>query len=484
MSKTRYVLGIAVLLGLAAIVVAIPASGAVTHLAIESATPSVEDPAPGETFTVSVTVANRASGTGPVEVTDIYIRNAGSASEHARVEDMGTILAGESLSVPIRLSFDNPGTKRLTVHARVEDDSGTYRTVTYPLTVDVQLPDEAMLSFDDPDPVAGEEGSVTVSIANGAEGPISNARLELGGDASVENPERVTAAIETGTQVSYTYEVTFPEAGTRTLEGTLSYRTEAGKVREISRDISVNVERTTVDPELTATATTANGTSGIRVSLSEYGNAELRDVEVQALVDGALRTRSTLPDVSESETQTTVLDGTSIGPGNVTVLARYTAAGTEHNTSAQLQYAPTDTASVVLSGVDLTHEAGTAIIDGDTANLGSLDVHSVLVEVVDSAGVDPVAPNRDYFVGGIQKSEFGTFELTANISDGVDSIPVRVSYSADGERHSHVTPVAVDRAALNGESGEETNSGLPLVLIALGGALVALVGTALYRWMT
>lgn len=482
MSNNQYVVGIVVLLGLAAIVVAIPASGAITHLAIESATPSVQDPAPGETITVSVTVANRESGTGPVDVTDIYIRNAGSASEHARVEDMGTILAGESLSVPIRLSFDELGTKRLTVHARVEDDNSTHRTVTYPLTVDVQQPDEAMLSFDDLDPVAGEAASLTVSLANGAEGPISNARLELGGDASVENPERVTAAIEAGTQTSHTYEVTFPETGIQTLEGTLSYTTAAGMDREISRTVTVDVEPTKIDPELIATATISNGTPGIRVSLSEYGNTELRDVEVLALVDGAVRTRSTLPDVPAAETQTTILDGNSVGPGDVTVQAQYTAAGTEHNTSTRLQYAPTDTTSVVLSGVDLTREAGTVIIDGDTANLGSMDVHSVLVEVVDSADVDPVAPNRDYFVGGIQKSEFGTFELTANVSDGIESVPIRVSYSADGERHSHVSPVAVDRATFDAQSGDGTDGGLPLIPITIGGALVVLLGAALYRW--
>lgn len=470
-------LGLLVLVGLALVV---PASGAVSHLAIESATPSIEDPAPGERFSVSVTVANRQSGIGPVEVTDVYVRTAGRAREHARVEDMGTILPGESLTVPVGLSFDDPGTKRLTVHARVENESGEHRRVSYPLVITVEPPDEAVLSFESMDAVVGEPDDLTVTVATGTEGPISTARLELDGPA-VQNPERVSAAIQAGTAVTHDYEVTFTEPGLQTVTGTLTYTTDGGKRRVIDRTVTVAVEPATVDPRLTATATRANGTSGIRVELAEFGNAQLRDVELKALVDGTVRARNTLPDVPAGESRSTVLSGQEIGAGNVSVIATYTAAGSSGETATSLEYTPTAPSSVALSAVGFSREDGTVTIDGDAANLGGSDVDAVLLAVADHPGIEPVDPNRDYFVGGIRRSEFGTFELTANVSRDVTAIPIELSYSADGQRYSRVVSVPYDAQA-GADTTEEPERGLPIGLLALVGALVLLAAVGLYRW--
>ena len=476
--------GVSLLLILSTIAVAVPVTGSISNLAIESATLSVEDPAPGEQFSVSVTIANHDTAEA-VEVTDVYIRDAGSANTHVRVEDVGTIRPGGTLSVPLSLMFDDAGTKDLRVHTRVENDSGESRSITYPLTIDVEPPDNAILAVDDVDAVAGQEEHVNVTVSNGDDRPLSNVRLELAGDAYVDNAERVTASLEAGTQVVHNYDVTFPEPGAQSMTGTITYKTADGMARSLNRSVTLDVEPARVDPELTVTPIESESGPALEVSLTEYGNAELRDIEVRALQNGTVVARTLLEDVPAEETRTATLDGTNLGAGNISVVASYTATGTKRTIQATRLYQPTASASVVLSGVEATRDGSIVTLRGDAANVGSSDVESVLVAIEPAAGVTSTSPNRDYFIGGIEASEFGTFELTANVTDATGTVPVRVTYSADGERFSQVAPVELDGAAAQtGTEEESTRDRIGLLEVAIVGFVVVLLGAALYRWRT
>lgn len=75
----------------------------------------------------------------------------------------------------------------------------------------------------------------------------------------------------------------------------------------------------------------------------------------------------------------------------------------------------------------------TVTIEGDAANIGGTDVDSVLLSIPNTDSVSPTPPNGEYYVGGIETSEFGTFELTANIANNTDSIPVDITYITTGE---------------------------------------------------
>ena len=77
--------------------------------------------------------------------------------------------------------------------------------------------------------------------------------------------------------------------------------------------------------------------------------------------------------------------------------------------------------------------SGTVSIEGDAANIGGTDVESVLLRVPETGSVSPSPPNGEYYVGGIETSEFGTYELTANIANGTDSVPVEITYITTGE---------------------------------------------------
>lgn len=480
-------------------------SAAQTDVTIQSVNSSVDQPAPGEKFTLTVDVANLQSSSGTVEVTDVYVRKNGE--EYGRVKDVGKISADGTLSVPVSVKIDDAGEKTLTVYAVVEDADGDTQRVSYPVRVDVENPDEAVVSFSNLDAVAGQESPINVTVSNGDSGTLSNVRLELGGDAEVENPERVSASLESGSQATHTYQVTFPDAGEHALNATLKYRTSEGSTRTVSREVTVDVDEADVDTGLTAKTKEVNGSSSIAATLTEYGNVELRDVMVGTVVDGDVVTRSLVDDVPAEGSQSVLLDGSDVPSGAVTIVAEYTAAGQQHSTRTTLQYSPQETSNVSLTGVELSQSGTTFTLSGDAANLGSADAKSVLVSVVEADGVTPVAPNKEYFIGSIDASEFSTFELTARVSGNVDSVPVRITYSVDGERVSEVADVAIGSTnvsaaassggnAQNGASGGangppgangpggQGSSGLPLT--AIGGVVVVLLvaggGFAVYRW--
>ncbi|MFC6737027.1 hypothetical protein ACFQEQ_12360, partial [Halolamina salina] len=310
---TRRSLAVAAMVVLSIVAgVAVPAAAANTDVAIESVDLSVDQPAPGETFTLTTTIANLESSAGPVEVTDLYVREAGSGEDLARIEDVGSIARGDTRSIPLTMSIEEPGEKKLIVNAVVRDGDGDFESVSYPLYVDVQEPDEAVLSFAGLDSVAGEETAIDVSVSNGDDGALSNVRLELTGDADVENPERVSASIAPGTQTTHTFATTFDEPGDRTLSATLTYKTDEGVTRTVTRNVTADVEPATLDPQLTATGTTANGSSVVRATLSEFGNVELRDVQLRAVVDGETVTRTRLADVPAGGSRVATLDGSAI----------------------------------------------------------------------------------------------------------------------------------------------------------------------------
>ncbi|RDZ64255.1 hypothetical protein C5B90_14300 [Haloferax sp. Atlit-12N] len=480
------------------------ASAAQTDIAIQSANTSVDQPAPGESFTVTTTIANLESSSGPVDITDVYVRDSSGSKEYARVEDVGSVSSGGTISVPLTMNIADAGEKRLTVHVVAQDSDGTYHRLNYPLYVDVDEPDEAAISFSTPDLVAGQESSVNVSVSNGDDGALSNVKLELGGDAAVENAERVSASIQSGAQVTNTYQVTFDETGEQTLGATLTYKTDEGVTRTITRNATVDVDESNVDAELTARTTTANGSSVIEASLTEYGNVELRDVQLSAVVDGETVARGIMADVPAEETRTVALDGTDVPSGTVTVVARYTAAGEQHTTERTFEYNPQESSNIALTGVEATVQESTVTLSGEAANLGSADADSVFISVAESDGVSPSSSNGEYFVGTIETSEFSTFELTATASGNgsVERVPVLISYSVDGERFEQVVDVDVGGTSAGGASasadgsdaqaaagaggppGQSSDSGgiLSALPMALGVVVIGAVGFGVYRW--
>jgi hypothetical protein len=464
MSRRIAPLVLALVLVSAAVAVAIPASAAQTNVAIQSVDVSVNRPAPGEPFTLTVTVANLQSSSGPVEVKNVFVRKAGTTTEYARVKDTGTIAVGGQLSIPLTVRIDEPGGKRLAVHVVVQDSDGDFRQVNYPIYVQVEEPDEAVISFSDLDPVAGEEGTVNVTVSNGDTAPLSNVQLHLGGDANVENPERVRASLAPGTQTAQRFRVTFPETGTHSLEAALKYKTSAGSTRTVERTITVDVDRATIDPALSTAIETANGSSVVRAELEQFGNVDLRDVQIRALQDDVVVARTSMPDVPAEGTRTVSLDSSTIADGTIAIVAEFTAAGERRTVRETLEHV-NDVELDVTSRVS----NGSSAIQATVTQYGTVELRNVQLraEVNGSTVARKAVPNvlaeesRTVVFDG-EDVPAGTVTVVAEFVAGSERRSERVSiqYSPAPTADITLTGIEVERVdEVLTLSGDAANAG-------------------------
>ena len=140
----------------------------------------------------------------------------------------------------------------------------------------------------------------------------------------------------------------------------------------------------------------------------------------------------------------------------------------------------------------------TITVEGDAANIGGTDVESVLVSIPETDAVSPRPPNGEYYVGGIETSEFGTFELTADVVSGAESVPVNITYittgaDRDDERITKSQQIPISEAATSAQQAGQpqaaatesppSGGGPPLALLGGVGILivVGILGLVLWR---
>ena len=141
--------------------------------------------------------------------------------------------------------------------------------------------------------------------------------------------------------------------------------------------------------------------------------------------------------------------------------------------------------------------SNTVTIEGDAANTGGTDVESVLLSIPNTDSVSPTPPNGEYYVGGVETSEFGTFELTADVSNNTNSVPVDITYITTGEnrgdeRVTRTQQISVEEqssAAPQQQQAQATTAGVsssgggpPIVLIGVVAALVVIGTIGLVLW--
>jgi len=134
-------------------------------------------------------------------------------------------------------------------------------------------------------------------------------------------------------------------------------------------------------------------------------------------------------------------------------------------------------------------------VQGDVSNIGGTDVESVLLSVNDTETVSPASPNREYFVGSVEASKFGTFELTAAAEPEAESIPIDITYIVDGERVTKTQQIPLD-ASTTGDSttstqtdttradttGTDPATGVPVVPIGVALAVLAISAGGVILW--
>ncbi|SEH53174.1 Uncharacterized conserved protein [Halopenitus malekzadehii] len=388
MRRSRLLPGLLVLavLGAAVGIAAQPAAADDPNVRIDDVTVSPASPTTDETVTLDVVIENLESSTSAVDVTSVNVRTSGGVETHGRIENVGSLGPGGSVTVPLSATFEEPGDRLVTVYVTVRGPNGAQESYQYPVSIEV-------------------------------EEPVTTADL---------------------------------------------------------------------------TATTAADGDAATVTFANYGNTNASEIAMTATVDDEVVDRRYIADVAPDGNGSTDVDLSGVQSDAVTFTATYTAADAEHSVSRTVELDRPVDGEVRLTGLEVVPAGSGIRIQGDAANLGGTDAESVLVRVGEADGVTPVAPAREYFVGGIEASEFATFELTASLDGGVESVPVEISYLVDGDRVTTTQQVAVDggagatggtNAAGDGAgsagNGAGTGSGGGGPLGGLGGvAIGAIVGLA------
>lgn len=378
---------------------AVAATAAGPAIQLSSVTVAPDDPITDEQVTIEATISNLENSDSIVDVTDLYVRSIGTTQEFDRIENVGSISPGGSLSVPISAKFETPGQKQLAINLVVQDTNGEYHSYTYPVYVEVSEP-------------------------------------KVKADLSATTPQ--------------------------------------------------------------------NDSETVEVSLTNFGNTNLTNVEVTATANGNVLERNFIRDVPPDSNRVSAFDTGGVVSDTVEFTATYDAAGDSHSTSlvTNVNEETQIPGEIRLTAVEVSRAGSGVMIEGDAANLGGTDAESVLVQINDTAGVQPVSPSGEYFVGGVEASEFATFELTAETESNTSSIPVAITYIVDNERVTTTQMVDLTATAMSaGSSGAPGDSvasgadasrpgsgsagsgGLPLRLIAGGVVVITilLAGVA-YRW--
>lgn len=433
-------------------------------------------PNPGERFVVETTVANGQSATGAFEVTDVYVRRAGSAQEFARVEDVGAVEPGASLTVPLPMRLDRAGSYDLRVSV-VGTSNGSTKRPSYPLLVTVRETGP-QLSVDADAAVVGSETTAHVTVVNGAESAITNLRLDVGGrHPDAPQATRVAAPLDSGGDRTFDVRVT-PRATDATVRANLSYVSAEGAARTVSTALALSPDPLRDDVGLEARIAGDGADPPLAVTVANFGNAPLTDLTVAAIDGGTVVARRPVDDVAPGARREVRLNLSGVGTGPLQVRATYETAGEAGSAATDVGYR-SNPGHLELTGVDVEPEDGALHVSGSVSNVGLGQVDSVVVRVLATDGVAPTRPYPDYFVGTVPASNFASFDLSADVDPGVESVPVRVEYLVDGDRRSTVQQVPVGDVSVPAPA----SGGPSLVPLALGAlAVVVLLGGAVYYY--
>jgi hypothetical protein len=442
------VLAVALVLATSAVPLGAGVASAESQVVVQSVAVDPSTPRVGEDVTVTATIRNFESSSDAARINQVSLRAGGRTLATAR--DLGTIGPGGTVELPLTTGFETPGRKDLTLHVYGQGVDGGIFNVQYPVSVSVNERDsDVQLSLETPSEPS-TEARVNVTVANGAPDNISNLRLTLSGsNATVDDASRVNASLGSGRERRVGFDVTFDGPGDRPLTATLTYRDADGDRQTVAESRTFDVDPPDVDADLDAEVARENGTARIDAELTNFGNVPLESVRLRADADGETVARKLVADVATESTRELSIGESSLPAGDVTLVASYEAAGERHETTTAVDFAPTTDGTIALTGIEVLPAGGAIRLAGSASNTGETAVTGAVVSVVGTERVTPVSPAKDYFVGNVPAGEFTSFELTARLAGNrTDTVPIRISYIADGQQYSRVVDVTITGGAV------------------------------------
>ncbi len=479
------------------------------RLTVTDVSVSPTTPVPDEPVTMDVSLRNSAASPSAVEVDTVAVVTETNETV-ARAIDPGTLSPGDTLTVPLTAEFERPGVKRLAVVATGTDSEGNRTRVRRPLTVVVEAA-VPQIDLSVRRAVAGESTPVGVSVSNPTTAPVRNLTVAVEGEdlAVVDGLASIPslAAGETGT---LNLTVRPEDPGEYTLDVTVAYTTAAGVPKRTRRERTVRVTPLETDvgiavaraPQGDQTGQVAGGISGVlqgptteqeededpsrvEVTVTNFGNAPIRGVEIEPRAgDRRLPRRSIAAPIAPGESAAVTVDLSQVRrPGPVEFAVAYRTGGDEHTATGVYDYRPA-VGSIRITGVEMTADGDSVRITGNAGNVGDAEVTGVVLAVGETETVTPAYPQRDYFAGTIDGSEFAPFELTARVDDeNATTVPIEVQYRVGGEPYNRTVEVPFDRDLDRDQSngGGDLLSPLAVGLVAVALLVVAIGGVVARR---
>ena len=491
-----------------------PSVGAVpdARLTVSDVTVAPDRPTTDEPTTVSATVALSAGSNSAVELDDVTLRD-GDGDRLARASNPGSLSPGDSLTVDLVGEFGEAGRQNLTVVARGTDADGDDVAIRRPVTVVVEDSPPGIIV--DADLVEGVTSPVVVDIGNPGVDPVRNVEVSVLKNTAVADRAFVPT-LAAGGEETLNLTVT-PDGDRQEIAVRVSYTTATGdrqttfrretlRVEPLEDDVGIDVrpvreQQADVQAggDLGSLLGGAGGASAggnlqqddaegetpgqVEVAVTNFGNAPISEAVVEPTGEEPLA-RQFVGDLAPGETGTVTVDLSEASGGDIDVAVSYRLDREQRETRTTYEYRP-ETAAITVTGVDMQQDGDRLVITGNAGNTGEASVSGVVVSVGETDSVAPAYPQRDYFVGTVDGSEFAPFELTARVDDNATSVPVEVTYRVDGEAFTERYELPVERTE-NSDDGGVLGSLWPFSLNASGlGISVALGAVALvplYRW--
>jgi len=339
-------------------------------------------------------------------------------------------------------------------------------------------------------PAPNEPVTYLVTIENNAESVYEIDSLRIEHESAFDDPDQVwdVAAVPPGSSVEIPITTVFDEKGLHrtqvvvqgSVNGTSAYRQypAAVVVREGGPDITLSSTDPVVGSGTNLTVHAVNGENrpvrNINVTARGEDVAFDTATRITAGMDGNTERDFTYRYVPQSagETDLNVTFAYTTDTGQEQTVTKSLAVDVAEPRTAASVDSRVGPPTIQLTGVEVESEDDHMLITGSASNVGTETVDSVLVRVLRTEAIEPTSPNRDFFIGTVPGSDFGTFDLTAEIGNNVSRIPIEVTYVSNGNRITERTTV---EAAETTTSSPDTGSETPLVVYGIGGLVVVAV---------
>lgn len=484
------------------VAVGVPAA----RVAVSDATVAPATPTAGAPTTVTATVRLSGGSTSAVTLDRVELVRSDDETV-ATVSDLGSLSAGETLTVPVTATFETPGEHDLRVEATVTDAEDDEVTVTRPVSVVIErgMP---QVAFDIPNAVVGADSPVQATVSNPTNAAIRNLSVMINAPAEGERRMREIPVLAAGATTTLNFSVRPQSTGQQQLRASVSYLTPAGtsaqmeqtrpiRVEPLANDVGIRVSRSTggdqnagggvagglggilggqSDLQDSGSQTSSSEQGEVEVTVSNFGNAPINSVVViPQTANGTVVEeigRIVVDETLSPGTASTVTIDTARAEliGQLRFAAAYELAGEQRTVAAEFNRRAPGT--VELTGVNLSVESGESIsVRGNLGNTGGSEISGVVVQVANTEYVTPVYPKRSYFVGTVGTSEFAPVELTASADlQNATEVPVRISYTVGANRVVDTARIALPSAG--GTERADSESGSEGSVNAIGGVLL------------